>query len=182
MKKLFSIVVVLLIFFCFSSCENDGNSNNVAVTSNDVKDEKIATFDITYDEFISNIANTNYNYKEVGNYNFENEESNSMGVIYMNPDDEFDIIRIQIRHSYGKVFQVLISYTITDDSLVDTSEKLMNLYNIVLLKLKPNAPQNFLENLTEVSTNFYSEDFENLRISISYEDTNIQVNYACLEE
>ena len=117
MQKTFGLLFCLILVFAMVGCEN----NQEQKTKTDKS--KIATFDISYDEFVSTITKGGYDYKEVNSYNFENEESNAIGVIYINPNDELDIIRTQIRHSHDEVFQVVVSYTITDNSLIDTSEK-----------------------------------------------------------
>lgn len=128
--------------FLFTGCGN--NTNNVV--SHEAEQGKTAVFNIYYENLVSAIIEKGYSYEKVNQYDFDNEEANTIGVIYINPNDDLDIISTQIRHCNKKVFQVLITYTITDDSPLDTSEKLASLYDIVLSKIKPNVPKDFLRN------------------------------------
>lgn len=177
MKKIMSVVTILLLFTMLCGCQriNDENSTSESNVN------KITTFDIGYEKLINIIKNNGYSYEEVNEYNFENKEANSIGVIYINPNDNLDIVRTQIRHSYNKVFKITVSYTITEESPMDTSDKLTNLYGIILQSIKPDVPTDFIRNLDKYSDDYYSKDFNDLRVSISYKDTVIEVTFVCLD-
>ena len=68
MKKIFSILIVVCLVFWGIGCEEKSNLEN------EIKPQEnaIPNFGVTYQEIITSLGENDYNYKEVSQYDFEN--------------------------------------------------------------------------------------------------------------
>ena len=169
MKKLLSMIVMILILFCFFGCENTSNINNES-------DEKniIDTFKIDVQTVIKLFEETG-RYVETNLYEFENNERNICGTIRLNPKDYENLyadecIYTQVRTYKNNVFSVQMAYDISGDELYYI--KLPELAKKILSTIKPNVniDETFLTDFDIKRNDYYSKDFENLRYTLSYKE------------
>lgn len=167
MKRFFSIIVVILIIFCFSGCGNSSNSIN------DTEEKNIIdTFDVDKQSIIDLFEETG-RYVETNLYEFEDEEANTCGTIRLNPEDYENLfadecIYTQVRTYEDKVFDVYLTYDVSGDEKY--YEKLPELSKKVLTTLNSNIEDTFFDDFDIHSNDFYSKDYNNLRYSISYKE------------
>ena len=168
MKKFLSLILVILILFCFSSCENSANNNN------ELENNIIDTFDVDRQAVIKLFEETG-RYVETNLYEFENDENNTCGTIRLNPEDYENLyadegIYTQVRTYKNKVFSVHLIYDISGDELYYI--KLPELAKKVLSSIKPNAniEETFSTDFDVKRNDYYSKDFENLRYTLSYKE------------
>lgn len=169
MKKSLSMILTILMLFCFSGCGNSSNNNNEIEKTN-----IIDTFDVDKQAVIKLFEETG-RYVETNLYEFENDENNTCGTIRLNPEDYENLyadecIYTQVRTYKNKVFSVHLIYDISGDELhyIKLSELVMK----VLSSIKPNAniEETFLTDFDVKRNDYYSKDFENLRYTLSYKE------------
>lgn len=166
MERIFNNVIVLcmilLFFVCLTACNNIGSTENV------VNQKYEPTFEVTVDELLTSLKNLGYSVIEKDITEFEKyNEKHLKGIIKLNEHDE---LQITIMSSQNDVFRVNTKFVITNYTV--SAEKLPNVYEVILKTLKPNIPSDFHTTLNKNSNEYYSNDFENLRMSLTYEDSN----------
>lgn len=163
MKKLFILAVLLNILFV-SACSNISTVDEI---DNDQKSFEKISFDITYQELLQTFAENNFQYSENGVKSFDNDEKLINGVIYMS-ENEFEICRVKVRTFNNRVAQIHLNYDISGDET--GYDKFPKILKAVAHSIKSDLPDSYIEELEKYSGDFYSRDYDDLRISISYSD------------
>lgn len=90
----------MLFLFCFLvGCKNIDRD---AVVSSETP-HTFPTFNTTYSSLVSSIEDMQFDYKEVSRKTYS-DGGDIKGVLYINDENEYDIIRIEIHHHYDKVY------------------------------------------------------------------------------
>ncbi len=166
MRRVFSFLLIVALFF-LSSCSNNPSPS---IETTPTATPTIA-FDTTVDNFLELLTSKNLHFKESNliQYNNENDEKNLFGIIYVD-DKKEDFIRIQIRSFHSNIFQVHVSYDVKDSSSENIIVVLPQLFEMIAKHLNPSIPNEFYQSLHERSTDYYSRDYENLRVTLTYSD------------
>ena len=162
MKKLFCIMLLLgslLLWSCVGA-------QNIEEAENSEKNFDSLSFDLTYQELLENFSNNNLQYCELGTDSFDENEKLTSGVIYMS-DNEFEICRVKVRTYNDRIFQVYLNYDVSGDEV--GYDKFPVIIDTVALAIKPDLPKDYID-LDKYSDNFYSKDYQDLRISLTNSD------------
>lgn len=170
----------MLFLFCFLvGCKNIDRD---AVVSSETP-HTFPTFNTTYSSLVSSIEDMQFDYKEVSRKTYS-DGGDIKGVLYINDENEYDIIRIEIHHHYDKVYYVYVTYEISDTSSLNAGDALVQLYNTILSNIKPDVPNDFITTLEGIDL-YYSRDYDDLRVSISYEELvniTVKATFVCIGE
>lgn len=163
MKKLLVMMLLLSILFV-SACSNVSSFDEVQ--NNERSVEKIS-FDVTYQELLQKFSDNNFQFSETGVKSFDDNEKLVSGVIYMS-DNEFEICRVKVRTFNDRIAQVHLNYDISGNET--GYDKFPIIVQVVVYSIKPDLPDNYIEDLEKYSEDFYSKDYKDLRISLTYSD------------
>jgi len=163
MKKLFAFIVLLSVLL-ISACSITPSSPN---TDNNKENFENESFDTTYQHLLKEFSDNDYRYSELEVKSFDNNEELISGVIYLS-DDEFDICRVKIRTFNNKISQVYLNYDISGDE--KSYDKYPDIVNTVAHTLKPELPDNYIKDLDNLSDDQYSEDYQDLRTTLTFSE------------
>ena len=163
MKKLLVVTLMLSILFA-TACSNVSFSDDAQ--NNEKSVEKIS-FDLTYQELLQKFIDNNFQFSEIEEKSFDNNEKLVSGVIYMS-DSELEICRVKVRTFNGRIAQVHLNYDISGDEI--GYDKFPVIVKIVAYAIKTELPNDYFEDLEKHSSEFYSKDYNDLRISLTYSD------------
>ena len=163
MKKLLAVFILLNVLL-ISACSNTVSSSENKKNERSV--EKIS-FDVTYQALLQELTSNNFRFSEKEVKSFDHDEKLISGVIYMS-DNEFEICRAQVRTFNNRIAQVHLNYDISGDEFgYDNFPVIMK---VVVYSIKPDIPNNYIEDLEKHSDDFYSKDYNDLRISLTYSE------------
>ena len=163
MKKLLVAILLLNILFV-SSCSNVSSFDEVQDNEESVEN---TSFDATYQELLQKFSDNDFQFSETGVKSFDDNEKLINGVIYMSKN-EFEICRVKVRTFNDRIAQVHLNYDISGDET--GYDKFPIIVKVVAYSLKPDLPDNYIEDLEKYSEDFYSRDYNDLRISLTYSD------------
>lgn len=161
------LVLLAIVLLAMTSCTSATKTNNESI---ETQKSNIKTFACPINSLLESIKHAGFDYEQTNEIDYGTGEKNTFGVLYINSEDKLDRISLQIRNADGNVFQVIATYTITDSSPIDTADKLLILYKTILSNIRPDLPDDTLSSLNKESNEYYSRDFDNLRITIDYKD------------
>ena len=163
MKKLLAVILLLNVLFvsaCSNSLSFDEDQNNEKTVEN-------LSFDVTYQELLQNFSDNDFRFSETGVKSFDDNEKLISGVIYMS-DNEFEICRVKVRTFNDRIAQIHLNYDISGDET--GYDKFPIIVRAVAYSIKPDLPDNYIEDLEKHSEDSYSRDYNDLRISLTYSD------------
>ena len=147
-----------------SSCSNVSSFDETQDSEMSV--EKIS-FDLTYQELLQKFIDNNFQFSETGKKSFDNNEKLITGVIYMS-DNELEICRVKVRTFNDRIAQVHLNYDISGDET--GYDKFPVIVKTVAYAIKTDLPNDYFEDLEKHSNEFYSKDYNDFRISLTYSD------------